>query len=312
MVKILRYFGILFFMLSLNLFAQNINVTANTDTSDYLVGDYIYFTIEAEYDEEIRISPPVLSDKLGQLEVIKVLPVSFEKDQNAQQFNYVIAGYDSARMVIPPIPITYFIGNNSEPQTIETNEVVLFIHTLQVNLGEEIKDIKAPLRIALDWMFWLVLFLIIILLALVAYYLFKKFRKPAEEVRIIRRTPPTPIYVQALKALDQLKEKKLWQQGKVKEYHSELTGIIRKYFEDRYNFNSLEMTTAQQMLVLNRVMDNQKLIDVTGEFLTNADMVKFAKFIPLPSVNEEMLNQAYDIIQKTKKEEEQMRENNVK
>lgn len=299
-------------MFSLNLFSQNINVTANTDTSDYLVGDYIYFTIKAEYDEEIRISPPVLTDKLGQLEVIKVLPVSFKKDQNAQQFNYIIAGYDSARIVIPPIPITYFIGNSSEPQTIETNEVVVFIHTLQVNLGEEIKDIKAPLRIALDWLFWLVLFLIIILFALVAYYLLKKFRKPAEEVGIIRRTPPTPIYVQALKALDQLKEKKLWQHGKVKEYHSELTGIIRKYFEDRYNFNSLEMTTAQQMLVLNRVMDNQKLIDVTGEFLSNADMVKFAKFIPLPSVNEEMLNQAYDIIQKTKKEEEQMRVNDVK
>ena len=44
------------------------------------------------------------------------------------------------------------------------------------------------------------------------------------------------------------------------------------------------------------------IIDVrekTREFLSNADMVKFAKFQPMPSVNETMLQQAYDIVNKT-------------
>ncbi len=67
------------------------------------------------------------------------------------------------------------------------------------------------------------------------------------------------------------------------------------------------MTTAQSMQVLNRVMDNQKLIDTTQKFLENADMVKFAKFVPLPSVNEEMMKQAYDIVKKTKVDDHQDR-----
>lgn len=311
MVRVLRSLLILLLFSSAVLFGQSINVTAGTDTSDYLVGDYINFSIRVQHDEGIRVTPPSLTDKLGQLEVIKVLPVSFEDNKNVQQFNYIISGYDSARIVIPPIPITYYNSGSSEPQSVETNEVIVFIHTLEVNPAEEIKDVKDPIRIALDWVFWIIIIFIILLVALIAYFLYNKYKKPKEEERIIRRAPPIPIYIKALQSLDKLKEKKLWQQGKVKEYHSELTGIIRKYFEDRYNFHSLEMTTAQQMIVLNRVMDNQKLIDITGGFLANADMVKFAKFVPLPSVNEEMMQQAYDIIEKTKKEEEQVRVSNV-
>ncbi|MCB0731461.1 MAG: hypothetical protein KDC88_10545, partial [Ignavibacteriae bacterium] len=187
---------------------------------------------------------------------------------------------------------------------IETNEAVVFIHTLEVIPNADIKDVKAPIRIPFDWLFWGIVLLVILLLASIGYFLYKKFKKPEDEVRIIRRTPPIPIHIIALKSLDKLKEKKLWQQGKVKEYHSEITEIIRKYFEDRYHFNSLEMTTAESMIVLNRVMDNQKIIDLTGKFLANADMVKFAKFVPIPSVNEEMMIQAYEIIDKTKPDEE--------
>lgn len=303
MVSKYKNFIAIFLFLSLPILAQNITVTAGTDTSDYLVGDYIQFSIKAEYGDEIRISPPSLTDKLGQLEVIKVLPVSFEEGENVQQFNYIIAGYDSARIVIPPIPITYFTSNNSEPQTTQTNEVVVFIHTLEVLPSADIKDIKQPIRIPFDRLFWGIILLVLLVIAIIAYFLYKKFRKPIEEIKLVKRTPPVPNYVIALRALDKLDEKKLWQQGKIKDYHSEITEIVRNYFEARYNFNSLEMTTAQSMQVLNRVMDNQVLIDTTQKFLENADMVKFAKFIPLPSVNEDMMKQAYDIVKKTRVDE---------
>lgn len=304
MVKVLRIIGLLCLFFSIQTYAQNINVSASTDTSDYLVGDYIQFTIRVEYDNGIRISPPSLTEKLGSLEVIKVLPVTFEKENNIQQFNYIISGYDSARVVIPQIPITYFAGNSTEPQIVNSNETVVFIHTLDVNPSQDIKDIKQPISISIDWLFWSILFLALILLAILGYFLYKKFKKPVEETRLIRKAPPVPIHTSALRALDKLNEKKLWQQGQVKQYHSEITGIIRRYFEDRYHFNSLEMTSAESMVVLNRAMDNQKIIDTTESFLSNADMVKFAKFVPLASINEEMIKQAYEIVDKTKPEDD--------
>ncbi|MBK7104347.1 MAG: hypothetical protein IPH62_03590 [Ignavibacteriae bacterium] len=304
MVKIFRILLLYILFFSINNFAQTINVSASTDTSDYLIGDYIYFKITVEFGEGIRIAPPKLTDQLAPLEVIKSLPATQEEDKNVQTFNYILSGYDSSAVTIPPIPITYFSGNNTEPQIINSNEVQIFIHTLEVNPAGEIKDVKAPIRIPFDWLFWSIVILILLLLAAVGYFLYRKYRKSKEEVREIRRVPALPLHILTLQKLDKLKEKKLWQQGLVKEFHSEITEIIRRYFEDRYNFNSLEMTTSQTVQILNRVMDNQKMIETSQSFLENADMVKFAKFVPLPSVNDEMMNQAYDIVQKTKKEED--------
>jgi hypothetical protein len=100
-------------------------------------------------------------------------------------------------------------------------------------------------------------------------------------------------------ALNHLEEEQLWQKGKVKEYHSNITGIIRGYFEERFNLPALELTTSEQMQQLRNVKAAEIILDETDKFLTNADLVKFAKFNPLPTVNDEMMKQAKNIVTKT-------------
>ncbi|MFI5238050.1 MAG: hypothetical protein ACHQLA_08935, partial [Ignavibacteriales bacterium] len=91
----------------------------------------------------------------------------------------------------------------------------------------------------------------------------------------------------------------LWQKGMVKEYHSKITGIVRGYFEERFNLPALELTTSEQMQQLNKVSSAESILIITNEFLNNADLVKFAKFQPLPSVNETMMKQAKEIVTQT-------------
>ena len=52
------------------------------------------------------------------------------------------------------------------------------------------------------------------------------------------------------------------------------------------------------------------IVELTNNFLNNADLVKFAKFVPLSSVNEDMMKQAYEIVQRTvpKNEEKELAE----
>ena len=113
-----------------------------------------------------------------------------------------------------------------------------------------------------------------------------------------------PEYKVALESLSELDRKKLWQQGKVKDYHSEITEIVRRYFEKRFSFLAMEMTSAEVLESLNEIEVTTDVHFLTNDFLTNADMVKFAKFVPMPTVNEEMMKQAYEIVNKTKQEEE--------
>jgi hypothetical protein len=53
------------------------------------------------------------------------------------------------------------------------------------------------------------------------------------------------------------------------------------------------------MQQLRKVPGAENILNITNEFLNNADLVKFAKFIPLPSVNEEMMKQAREIVNNT-------------
>ncbi|MCH7723804.1 MAG: hypothetical protein IIC76_10825 [Bacteroidetes bacterium] len=61
----------------------------------------------------------------------------------------------------------------------------------------------------------------------------------------------------------------------------------------------MELTTTESMLQLSSIKEAENISDLTFNFLTNADLVKFAKFKPLESVNNEMMTQANDIVQNT-------------
>jgi hypothetical protein len=70
------------------------------------------------------------------------------------------------------------------------------------------------------------------------------------------------------------------------------------------------------MLHLRNLPDEaaRKILNITYNFLSNADLVKFAKYTPMNIINEEMMKQAYEIIKITStpiQQETTTGENNV-
>ena len=280
---------------------QNISAKASTDKSSYLVGDYINYSIRVMHDKSFNLVPPPVKDSLAGLSVLKIDP-PLNKDSNGvtySYFNYILSGYDSAAINIPPVPIQYKANGDTAFSTVLTNPLQILVSTVKINPSAQIKDVKAPIKIPLDWRVIALWILGIIALILIAYYFYRKYKlkrmQTPKTEKIIKLAP----YQIALNSLKELEEKKLWQQGLIKEYHSAITEIIRKYFEDRFNLAALELTTSEALALLNNQNDAAVILDVTKEFLNNADLVKFAKFVPLNSVNEEMLKQAYEIVNKT-------------
>ena len=115
----------------------------------------------------------------------------------------------------------------------------------------------------------------------------------AEEIPVI------PPHVLALLQLDELESKGLWQQGEVKQFYSEATEIVRRYFERRYNILALEMTTGEVMEQLKRCAMSDGIFTSVQNFLTDADLVKFAKHYPVASENERIIPTARDIVEST-------------
>ncbi|GAB4295855.1 MAG: hypothetical protein Kow0098_18580 [Ignavibacteriaceae bacterium] len=308
-----KAFSVLFFIFCLKVSAQQIEVSAFTDTTDYLIGDYIYFTLSVTHDSDLTVVNIPLTDSLKSLELISPPDTSIKVEQNniTEEYKIIFSRYDSSSVSIPAIPVYYKAGSGVAPRLTEdqlssdstirviyTKPFVINIHSLKVSKEEDIKDVKDPIKIPLDWRMILLWILAGIGLVVFIIYLYKKFRKKkgTAEKTVRIEFPP---HVQALNSLRELESKKLWQKGLVKEYHSEITGIIRTYFEKRFGFPALELTTSEVLELLSDYREAAQIYDLTKSFLNNADLVKFAKYIPLGSVNEEMMKQAYGIVERT-------------
>lgn len=300
MVKFFRDFFI-FLLLTKSLLAQTISVTASTDTSEYKVGDYITFSLQVKYDKNIKIELPNLKDSLKVLEYIKTLPVDKKEVDGKiiELHKFIFSKYDSGKVEIPSLKILYNEKNSSDKKIILTAPFSILVKTLEVNPQEDIRDVKEPIKIPLPWWMIAIIILSIAVLALAIYFLVKYFKKKKSKEEIKLPEIILPPHEIALQKLNELKEKKLWQNGKVKEYHSELTDIIREYFENRFKFRALEMPSSEILPVISIIEDAKEIFSTAENFFSNADLVKFAKFEPIPKVNEEMLEQAFEIVNKT-------------
>jgi hypothetical protein len=302
----------LIFLLLLNtaLFGQDIKVKSSTDTTSYKVGDYINYTLRIEYDKNIGIIAPIIRDSLKVADIIK-LDTAVTTEENGRMvttIKAILSKYDSAVVNIPPIAIKYrtlknphekLSANDSTLKTILSYPVTVLVHTLQVNPQAEIKDVKDPVKVPLNWLLilmWVAIAAVVLGAAILIWLRYKKNK--ANKVVTVPKII-LPAHVVALTALDELEKKHLWQQGMVKEYHSEITEIIRAYFERKFDLRALELTTTEVNLQLKEKSGAANIIDITNDFLNNADLVKFAKFKPENSVNEEMMKQALEIVNRT-------------
>jgi hypothetical protein len=290
-----------FIVSSVYLHAQTISVSSSTDTTDYLIGDFINYTIEVTTKKDVQVIDPVIPDTLHQLDLISIPEPARTENNESKTINYhfILAGYDSISATIPPVAIEYRSSADTLLKTITTDPITVNIHTVPVSTAEEIKDVKSPLTIALDWIelsLWVALVLVVLV---VAWFLYRRYKKKKSEAPVEKKIIKIPVHVKALTALDELELEQLWQQGKNKEYHSRITEIIRIYFEDRFDLPAMELPTTESIDRLRNIKEAENINDLTFDFLSNADLVKFAKFQPLQSVNEEMMTQARNIIRET-------------
>ena len=114
----------------------------------------------------------------------------------------------------------------------------------------------------------------------------------------------------ALEKLDIIREQKIWQSGRVKEYHTELTDVVREYIVRRFEVSSVEQTSDETLRAMRLLLNEKKeLFEQLRKMLTLADLVKFAKWTTTPDENEQSLRSAYTFVKETTPVEEVKCEN---
>lgn len=144
----------------------------------------------------------------------------------------------------------------------------------------------------------------IIVLALMLYLLLPVLKRYlAQRGAIVKPKPKMPPHIVAIKALEELKNRKLCENGKHKSYYTSLVSILKVYIDGRWDISVLDKTSAETMVALRDVELPRECRSNLIAILETADFVKFAKVVPEAETNEELFIKAYYFVENTKAEE---------
>lgn len=291
--------------------AQYIGASAKLEKDNIEIGDQVKLDLSVTVPAGSMVQWPILLDTLtSNVEIVKKSgfdTVSSDKQQFTLKQELIVTSFDSGSYVIPPISFKYSRKGDTLSYFTETSPVRLAVQTIQTNQKADIKPIKPPLTAPVTFrelLPWIGLGLLILAIAAGIYYYFKR-RKQHKPLVVSRLKTSIPPYEAAMEALEGLRQKKMWQSGRVKEYYSELTDIVREYIELRFTVRALEMTTTEINAALRQTDINSSSLGKLNQTLVLSDLVKFAKEQPLPLENELSLGQCIEFVRETKPHKDQ-------
>lgn len=217
-----------------------------------------------------------------------------------------VFAFDSATLYIPPFEFACPTGD-----TLRTNSLALkvFVPFVEVEVDPQkyvgMKDVEDPEFVFMDYIWYFLLPFLIALLCVAGYFGWRYYQTHKKEVPVVvPKAKPLPAHVVAMRELDELAAKKLWQNGHHKQFHTELTDILRRYIELRFNVPAMEKTTDEVLDELYELAESQKAsLANLKQILTMADLVKFAKFEPMADENQLSYMNSKMFVEQTKKAE---------
>lgn len=285
-------------------FAQQTLIDVKIDSAAILIGEQtkLHLTLTTNKDKQVQVLIPAdtLMRGVEVLERSKPDTTWIENDRMLVKQDVLITSFDSSLYLLPPVRAI------DGRDTILSNQVALKVSTVPVNVDKpeefaDIKDVWKPPFVWSDYYPWIIGILAVLLLMALAYYIVKRIRERKSLIPFAQpEKPKLPPYEQAIKELDEIKQSKLWQQGKEKEYFTSITDTLRRYLVDRFGINAMEKTSAEILDSVKGIDEIVPAFEKLEQVLKLADFVKFAKFRPLPDENDLSLVNAYFFVNQTK------------
>jgi len=256
-------------------------VAGRTDRDRVSIGTPFRYTVEVKAARDIELIVPVLGGQLGEFTVTDFgeEPVTESDGHVVLTRWYTLVTYRPGFLFIPGLTVQYRTPGG-ELERVDGKDVGIRVLSLveQDPGAADVRDIKGPVVVPFDWTPVLVGVAVLAGLAglgLVGSRLLRRINAAAAP------PPPRPPDVVALEALALLRHRRLAEPEERAEWYVALSAIVRTYIEARFGLRAPEMTTEEFMHVVQHdsplVPEHRQLL---GEFLTECDLVKFARHMP--------------------------------
>jgi len=280
-------------------------VSAAIDSTTLFIGDQTDLHLRATCEVGEQVLLPELDKQLIHgIEIVEktVVDTSMLSDGRVQYNQYLtLTSFEDSLFYIAPLPFV------SGDDTVWSESLMLnVVQPFEMDSADmAITDIKGIYKAPIWWwgtLRWVLLALAIAGIGVGGYYLitYLQARARKDEDEQVEAEPLRPAEEVALEKLDAIREQKIWQTGQVKEYHTQLTDVVREYIDRRFEVSSVEQTSDETLRAMRPLLGNQKdLYEQLRKTLTLADLVKFAKWTTTPDENEQSLRSAYAFVKET-------------
>lgn len=285
-------------------------VTATFDRDSVMIGDQFHLEVRVDKDMMQMVDFPAFdgNEPVPGMEILEEFPADTLSANGRRQMiakRYRVTIWDAGRYNIGLFPALY-LDKNIVDTLWSRDSLRIFVNTFDIDLEKDVPyDIKPPLKVPFKFgeiSGRLALILGAMALVALAVWLFVKYRS---HIPLLGGSKPVlPPHVEAIRRLEALRNQKLPQNGKHKQYYSGITDILRAYLERRWGIGAMEMTSSEILEAVDRPrregeVDTKRYDDLSG-LLHIADLVKFAKFVPDEGEVDKAYYDAYYFVEETK------------
>ena len=295
-----KLFSIFILAVSTSLWAQELSFSAEIDTNKILIGDQFKLQLTGKVSKGVAFQWPILPDTITGLEFVDISDIDTTSKNGIWTLRQTLTftSFDSGYVALPPL--TLKAGNE------EATSQALGIAVTFPELSEEqdYYDIKEPLEPPFNWTPILIGLAIVIALGLGIWFLLKWLKQRKNKAELTPEQMLTP-YEFAQLQLSEIEKEQLWQAGKIKEYYSRLTDVMRLYMERQMNINAMESTADELIEKMQQLRLPKPLQGKIDELLHLSALVKYAKEKPGLAQSEEALTTVKDFLEHTKPAEKE-------
>ncbi len=256
-------------------------ITAKAEPDTVTIGTRFRYTVEIVAPPGFEVVMTQPTERLGEFDIVDFGDVPRSTRDGATVLGrwYTLVGFEPGHKLVPTPPVRYR-APGGELTEIPSREIVVTVESVLARAGDakDIRDIKPPEEPPVDWRpYYIIAAAVAVLVALVLLvtWLLRR-RRRAEQA-----AAPRPPHEIAREELDRLWARGLITVGAFKEYYSALSAIVRLYIERRFGVRAPEMTTEEFLLATARSGRLEPAHrTLLGEFLTESDLVKFARHLP--------------------------------
>ena len=285
-----------------------LSVTLRLAPAQPVIGDRVRLSIEARAEPGVEVLMPSFGEALDRYRVVSFNPSEEVDDQGntlARQ-RYTLEPSRSGPQSIPPLLVEFVDRRPGRTQAPEDQDAYeLLTERIDFEVSSVLpEDAELELRPALGPLaprevpgaaLWPWMAAGAVLLALAAPFALRTLRGRLAQRRALSA------YDVARGELDALLYGERPDPANMGRFFVRLSDVIRRYLEDRFGLRSPELTTEEFLLELARSPDlYAQHRDLLTAFLTRADLVKFANFVPDESGVQESIESAQLFLEDTR------------